>query len=80
MVSSDNSGLGWSAVETVDQKEKKNYAGSKTLPALIKEKGDTLAQSAMSLPAKGKRKLVGIWMVAGSPLLLTKTLVQVRVL
>ena len=37
-------------------------------------KGDTLAQSAVSPPQKENRKLVGIWRVAGSPLLQTETL------
>jgi len=37
------------------RKEKKNYAGSKTLPASY-GKGDTLAQSAVSLPHQGRRK------------------------
>jgi len=51
------------------RKEKKNYAGSK-LPASTKE----MPKCRESPPPKEKRKLVGIWRVAGSPLLQTETL------
>jgi hypothetical protein len=39
-----------------------------------KGRGDTLAQSAVSLTHQRKKKTMGIWRVAGSPLLQTETL------
>ena len=55
------------------RKEKKNYTGSKTLPASIKEM-ETHWPKCRDSPRKGKRKLVGIWRVSGIPLLQTETL------
>ena len=45
-------------LKMAEKKEKKNYAGSKTLPASIKER-DTLARSAVSLPHQRKKKTIG---------------------
>jgi hypothetical protein len=58
-------------------RKKENYAGSKTLPALIKylrKRRHIGMKCCESPPTKGKRKLVGIWGVADSPLLQTQTL------
>ena len=66
-------------VEKEKREEKKNDAGSKTLPTSIKEKETHWPEVPWVSPTKGERKLVGIcWRVAGSPLLQTQTLRAVR--